>query len=396
MTGKRILMVLEVDFPPDVRVEKEAQSLIEAGHEVHIACFNFSGRPSSERWHGMHIHRMTVPKQVFRKSQMLMNIFPLYPWIWHFFLNRIMYRISFHALHIHDLPLCGIGLRLAARYNIPLVADMHENYPYLIKDQPFMRFLLARMVVNFPKWVRREKKWLSAASFVITTCEGMKERLVREGIPGSRIHVLENTIRIGQEVPESPVIGHKGTVLIYTGGLSEDRGLQYALEGFQLVREVHPDVLFWIVGEGRYRNYLEQIIEEKQIQGIEFFGWRNRAGTNEILIRADIGVIPHVKSVQNDNASPNKLFEYFLYGKPVLASNCDYLTRIMAESGAGCNYEYNSPKSFAEALTRMLEQDIVEMGSRGHQIVIRKYNWETTKTALLNLYSFEISDLNEG
>jgi len=36
----KILMVLEGEFPPDNRVEKEAVSLIEAGHEVHIACYS--------------------------------------------------------------------------------------------------------------------------------------------------------------------------------------------------------------------------------------------------------------------------------------------------------------------------------------------------------------------
>ena len=34
----RILMVLENQFPDDERVEKEALSLIKAGHEVHLLC----------------------------------------------------------------------------------------------------------------------------------------------------------------------------------------------------------------------------------------------------------------------------------------------------------------------------------------------------------------------
>lgn len=34
----KILMVLENQFPDDERVEKEALSLIKAGHEVHLLC----------------------------------------------------------------------------------------------------------------------------------------------------------------------------------------------------------------------------------------------------------------------------------------------------------------------------------------------------------------------
>ena len=36
---KKILMLLDSEFPPDIRVENEAVSLIEAGFEVHVLCF---------------------------------------------------------------------------------------------------------------------------------------------------------------------------------------------------------------------------------------------------------------------------------------------------------------------------------------------------------------------
>ena len=31
-------MLLETTFPPDIRVENEAASLLKAGHEVHLLC----------------------------------------------------------------------------------------------------------------------------------------------------------------------------------------------------------------------------------------------------------------------------------------------------------------------------------------------------------------------
>ena len=41
----KILMILETEFPPDVRVENEMLALSEAGHEVHLACFTHKNRP---------------------------------------------------------------------------------------------------------------------------------------------------------------------------------------------------------------------------------------------------------------------------------------------------------------------------------------------------------------
>jgi hypothetical protein len=53
----RILMLLDTEFPPDIRVENEAQSLLDAGHEVHILSYNFGSKTETEIYKGIHIHR---------------------------------------------------------------------------------------------------------------------------------------------------------------------------------------------------------------------------------------------------------------------------------------------------------------------------------------------------
>ena len=60
----RILMLLEVDFPPDNRVEKEALSLIDAGHEVDIACYTFSDRPGEENFKGIRLYRKHLRRAI--------------------------------------------------------------------------------------------------------------------------------------------------------------------------------------------------------------------------------------------------------------------------------------------------------------------------------------------
>lgn len=386
MPKKRILMILEGEFPPDVRVEKEAQSLIEKDYEVHICSYNFSGKPLYELKNGMHIHRMTVPRQFHKKLPVLMNLIPVYQWIWSSFIKKVMRSTNFDVIHVHDLPLCGVGQKLAAIYNIPFIADMHENYPYLVKDSPYMKYWLVNKVVNFKKWLRLEAKWLNAANYIITTCEGMKQRLINSGIENSKIYVVGNTISLYTLIPEKQAKDPHKTILIYVGGISEDRGLQYALEGFHLLNSKKTNLEFWIVGEGRYRIHLEKLVAEKNIRGIKFWGWKNRTDTNKLLMQADIGIIPHIKSVQNDNSSPNKIFEYFLMARPVIVSNCESLVALIEESGAGVTYEYNSAESFMDSFLSLLQKDLVATGQKGRQIVLHKYNWENTQMILLDLY----------
>ena len=60
----RILMVLDHAFPPDIRVENEARTLVEAGFEVGILAIGPDDRPAREIWEGVHLFRKSVPNRV--------------------------------------------------------------------------------------------------------------------------------------------------------------------------------------------------------------------------------------------------------------------------------------------------------------------------------------------
>ena len=65
---KKIAMLLEAEFPPDVRVENEALSLAEAGFEVHIFALTFEKRPLLEEWRpGVWVHRKFLAKKLYKK-----------------------------------------------------------------------------------------------------------------------------------------------------------------------------------------------------------------------------------------------------------------------------------------------------------------------------------------
>jgi len=68
---------------------------------------------------------------------------------------------------------------------------------------------------------------------------------------------------------------------------------------------------------------------------------------------ADVAIIPHLKSEQTDNSSPNKLYEYMYLMKPIVASNCNSVKRIVEEGQSGIIYQHESPRDLADKLTSM-------------------------------------------
>ena len=171
----RILMLLDTEFPPDIRVENEAQSLIDAGHEVHLLSYSFNTKPKYEVYRGIHIHRFNIARQLAKKMLGLLNQVPVYKLIWSREVLKILDSQKFDAVHIHDLPLCCLIKTIKRVYTIHVTADMHENYPYLVAEQPYMNTMSGRIMLSKKVWFRKEKIWLEDSSATVSSSRSSRK-----------------------------------------------------------------------------------------------------------------------------------------------------------------------------------------------------------------------------
>jgi glycosyltransferase involved in cell wall biosynthesis len=384
----KILMVLEGEFPPDERVEKEAVSLIDAGHKVYLICYTKTNRKEQEEYKKINIYRKPISKFIYKSSIGCLR-FPYYFNFWRSFLHGLLKNESFDAIHIHDLPLVQVGLEIKIKYKIPLIFDMHENYPAFLETAIHVNTFPGNLFYSRKKWRKYEKESVYQCDHIITVVEEMKERIKKLGFSGEKITVLSNTpakrdLKIHKNTPDKNYL-----TLFYTGGLNSHRGLQIVIRGIRLIVEQYPNIRLWIVGTGSFKTFLERLTNRLDLENyIHFFGRKEQDDMFGLLIRSDIALIPHLKSEQTDNSSPNKLFQYMLMGKPIISSNCNSIERIINEAGTGIIYYSNSAESFAMAVQKMIGKgDLDKQGVAGQKLVKDKYNWETSVEELLNMYN---------
>ncbi|MEN8194303.1 MAG: glycosyltransferase, partial [Bacteroidota bacterium] len=100
-------------------------------------------------------------------------------------------------------------------------------------------------------------------------------------------------------------------------------------------------------------------------------------------------LIPHLKSVHTDNTIPHKLFQYMILEKPVVASNCNPIIRIIEETKAGLIYQSNNEADLAAKVISLYEDTKLrkEMGRKGKEAVLEKYNWDKASKNLISIYS---------
>lgn len=384
----KILMVLDREFPPDIRVENEAASLSKQGHQVSIACYTRENRARIEQIKDWKIFRRPITTFIYKSSVGALR-FPFYFNFWRKFLKGIIEKHDFDAIHVHDLPLATLGYETAKHHKLKFVLDLHENWPYLLETSEHANTLAAKLLSSHKQWRKYEEDMVQKADRVITVVKEMRERICEKGANPDKVIILSNTYNLNNRFDIKSTEPVKQKVLFYAGGISKHRGLQVVINGIKELARTRKDIVLWIVGSGRYKPELEKLVQKLDLDKmVTLFGHKPFPTMMEMLAKADIAIIPHLRSVQNDCSSPNKLFQYMYFKKAVAVSNCVSVARIVDETESGMVYQYDDPEDFARTINEMFSSDKMnKFGEKGHQAVLDKYNWQESAKTLTELYN---------
>jgi len=385
----KILMLLDHEFPPDIRVENEIQSLHENGHQVHIACYTQQGRKTFEETENCSIHRRTISTFIHKSSVGALR-FPIYFNFWRKYLKDIFQEEQFNAIHVHDLPLAQIGYEFSKKYNTKFTLDLHENWPALLRVATHTQSMLGKFLSVNKQWENYEMKYCQLADNIIVVVNEAKQRLTELRIDEHKITVVSNTLNLAHfEVPETKPDPDYIT-LLYAGGINKHRGLQTVIKGLKHLHNLPKPVRLWILGTGSYVDELKALVTTEGVKEKVFFeGWKNYQEMQAYFGKSDYCLIPHVKNDHTDSTIPHKIFQYMYAGKPMLVSDCAPLKRIVEETNSGLVYEFDQPRDFADKLVKLVNnndfhaKDFVQ--SNRNQVV-DLYNWHIDSSKLNALY----------
>src|SRR5450759_1906053 len=385
----KVLMILESEFPPDVRVENEMLALTEAGHEIHLACYTRKKRLENDVFGKAIVHRKQITSFIYKSSVGCLK-FPFYFNFWRKFIFRLCEKEGFDVIHINDLPLSKIGVEVKQKFNTRLVIDLHENWPALLKTAAHTQTILGKLLSSDKQWVEYEKEMLPEADKVITIIEEARNRVIGLGIDPARICMVSNTINF-ENLPVRPNKKNTDTLtLFYGGAINIHRGLQIVLKAIKMCVLKNIKIRLWIVGDGSYRKKLESISKVLNIDSqVEFLGQKPFHEMLEILEESDAALIPHLRTENNDASSPNKLYQYMYLNKPIISSDCTSLKRIINETHTGFIYKNDSPEELFLLLEKLSgdRKILEEINGNGKKAVLEKYNWNIDKGRLITAYN---------
>ena len=146
---------------------------------------------------------------------------------------------------VRDLPLAPAAVMIGRILRIPVVLDMAECYPELIRAVwQFEPFRPENLVVRNPVAAEAvERAGLRLVDHVFCMVEESRQRLVARGVPEERLSIVSNTPLL-QEVDATPLVrrspgarGNDHLVLVYIGYLNWSRGLEFVLRAMRTYLE---------------------------------------------------------------------------------------------------------------------------------------------------------------
>mgnify|MGYP006278356277 CR=1 FL=1 len=389
---KTILMILQSDYPPDIRLTKEIKALTAAGHRVLLLCNNAKHLPQFERVDGAHVYRLPAFTALSASLQKLIRL-PLFTSpLWYFKAAHLIKQHSVDVLHVHDLPLAPLAVALGKRFRKPVVYDMHENYPAAMAEWS-KRGGLKQKILRNPKLAELLNNYvLQRAAKIIVVVEEQRDNLLQQGLPSASVHVVNNTVDMDAFLsfeikPEIVRTFENNFTILYIGSFSTERGLETAIAAMQRIQPEIPSAQLLLVGDGKNTHDLKQLALTLGVQDqVTFVGWVPFDDVRSYMSAADVCIIPQPSNPANDTTQPHKLFQYMLMEKAVLTSDAKPLKRIVQECQSGESFKSEDPADFARAVVT-LHSSSINFGENGKRAVEGKYNWRTTSQELLRLYS---------
>ncbi len=173
-------------------------------------------------------------------------------------------------------------------------------------------------------------------------------------------------------------------LLFYAGGTEPNRGIRFMLDAINDTARVRMVLASGLIDE-RMRERLKDGSGSVQCLGWlpsydEVLAWTRAADT---VFRFSDPASPKTRY-----ASPNKLFEAMMCGKPVIVSDESRMADIVREEHCGIVVPYGDVERLKDVIT-LLRDDVdlrSALGKNGRRAYEERYNWDIMTGRLLDAY----------
>ena len=270
------------------------------------------------------------------------------------------------------------GMDLARHFKVPFVFEVRDLWPQALINIGALTNPLAIW------WMRRmERRIYHAAQHLVALSPGMRDGIVRTGIPAERVTMIPNGSDLDLFRPDLDPgdarqrlgIGNRFAA-IYFGAMGHANNLGYAVEAARILRDRGDRKIVLVLhGHGKERPDLEQYVRNEGLDNVLFSDPVPDKGCVARLVAACDVCLTIYRATNEQTWSPNKMFDALAAGRPVLINVGQWLGETIESNRCGYSVDPQHPAALADALQRLAASPelCAEFGRHARQLAERDF-----------------------
>ena len=227
------------------------------------------------------------------------------------------------VVHVHELILLSLGLRIKKKTGAKVIYDIHEDYPRQRENEEvgrssiykfFNRILSYRIEVD-------ENRKAKKCDFLICATEHICERF--ESINPNIMTIMNYPII---DVDFLPEYNERSKDFCYFGTINRARGVPQMVEAF---KNINANLYLGGNIPEDYKEYLQRLDGWEKVNVL---GFVSREKVNAVSRNCIAGLLTILPTGNYYYSVPNKLFEYMSNGIPVIASDFPTFKEILEKN----------------------------------------------------------------
>lgn len=332
----------------------------------------YASKPSQATLDGIAVHYPRYLNPPGKHGFPLSAVF--YGWAIRGLAARLKNTFGFDLIHAHAICPDGFAAaRIGRTMGAPVVCTIHGGDINVYPD----RTRLTRLVTA---------KAVCSVDAIVTVSAALEENTLALGAPKRAIRVIPNGVDLKRFAPIDKQqaraelgLPQDARILVFASRLDGAKGLSHLLAALRRMLSRGKHCLLVLLGEGPYREHLEQQANQLGLQDcLIFAGLRPHAEVARWMSACDLVVQPSL-----NEGSPLPVYEALACGRPVVASRVGGIPELIVSDDYGLLVPPADPEALGDALLCGLEKvwDTERIERHG-----QRYTWGRVADQLIGLY----------
>ncbi len=382
MQNKKVIIFELADINFASRARKEAFTLANNGYNV-----TFLGITKEDNRKTVSVeNNVKLVAYPINYSRKMFNILAF-----NFILFFFLLRNKFDVYHLHNLNSVFVSVIFKLFTRRKLIFDAHElNYHKRHHGERLRNRLITAVDVF-------KERLLLLSSDVILQANDKRAELFAKHYHCKKPEVIENNepvieINTQKSIRNSIDIPQNRKILIFTGNITYgiNQSVDKVIEALPYIKE---ELHFYLLGNASEytKTILLNIAEKNKVKDrVHFLDPIPFNDVVHFISGADIAVIPiFATSLNSEFSALNKVSQSLMAGLPLATSNYENLEALIynGENYIGETFNVENSVSIAEAINKLISQDLTNAKQSARKIALEQVNWEREGEKLLEIYS---------